>query len=281
MILPRLITALVGVPLVLLALWWGQIPFFILFLGIILLALYEYLTLTDEAGWPILKFSGLVLGGFLSISIFLFGTQMSFVRSPHSEIYFTPTAISAVLLLLIFPALFRRKKDDAFQSVAHTFLGIFFVVWGLSHLYLIRDIRPDGRGLTFLLFLTIWAIDIGAYAGGVKFGRTKLCEKVSPKKTWEGTAAGSLAGLLTAFSVRQALLPEISLAQTAGLAVLIICFAQLSDLAESLFKRNIGVKDSGTLLPGHGGLLDRFDSFLLTAPAYFYTLVFMFPSESL
>lgn len=278
MLLPRFITALVGVPLVILALWWGQIPFFVLFLGITLLALYEYLSLADEAGWPVFKLSGLVLGGFLSVTIFLFGTKMGFVRHSHPEIYFTSAAISAVLLLLIFPALFMRDKDGAFQGVANTFLGIFFVSWGLSHLYLVRDMRPDGRGLAFFLFLTIWAIDIGAYAGGSKFGRTKLSEQVSPKKTWEGAAAGSLAGLLAAFGARAAFLPGVSPAQTAGLAVMIICFAQLSDLSESLFKRNVGVKDSGALLPGHGGLLDRFDSFLLTAPAFYYALVFMFPS---
>ena len=279
MLLPRFLTALVGVPLVLLALWWGQIPFFILFLGITLLALYEYLDLADEAGWPVYKLSGLLLGGCLSVAVFLFGTKMGFMRHAQPEIYFTPAVISAVLFLLVIPALFRKDKEDSFQGVANTFLGIFFTAWGLSHLYLIRDIRPDGRGLTFFLFLTVWAIDIGAYAGGSKFGRTKLSEHVSPKKTWEGAAAGSLAGLLTAFIARAVWLPGVSPAQAAGLAVLIICFAQLSDLSESLFKRNVGVKDSGALLPGHGGLLDRFDSFLLTAPAYYYALVFMFPSQ--
>ncbi|OGR82927.1 MAG: hypothetical protein A2901_03805 [Elusimicrobia bacterium RIFCSPLOWO2_01_FULL_54_10] len=279
MLLPRFLTAVVGVPLVILALWWGQIPFFALFLGITLLALYEYITLAEEAGWPIYKKSGMILGGFLSVSIFLFGTKMGFNRSARPEVFFTAAAITVVIILLVIPALFRRNKEDVFQSVANTFLGIFFVSWGLSHLYLIRDLRPQGRELTFFLFLIIWAVDIGAYAGGMKFGRTKLSADVSPRKTWEGAVAGTLAGLAVAFICQAVFLPNFSPSQTTGLGLLIVVFAQFSDLSESLFKRNIGVKDSGSLLPGHGGLLDRFDSFLLTAPAYYYALVFMFPSK--
>ncbi len=274
MLLPRFLTAVVGLPLVILSIWWGQIPFFVLFSGISLLALYEYLSLAQEASWPVAKLQGMILGAVLALSIFLFGTKMGFADSERSELFFTALSLTLILLALVLLALFSAEKDEAFQRIGNTFLGIFYVVWTLSHLFLIRDLRPDGKGLTFFLFLVIWALDIGAYAGGKKFGRNKLAESVSPKKTWEGVVFGTFAALITALIAKAAFLPLMSNARAAGFGLLIAALAQFSDLSESLFKRNTGVKDSGNLLPGHGGLLDRFDSFILSAPAFYYLLVF-------
>lgn len=275
MLLPRFLTAVIGVPLVVLSIWWGQLPFFILFFGISLLALYEFFSLAEEAGWPVMKKLGLTLGAALSLSIFLFGTKMGFARALRPEVFFTPAVISAVLIFLLVVPLFLSDRENSFIRIGLTLLGIFYVVWGLSHLFLIRDLRPEGKACAFFLFLVIWALDVGAYAGGTKFGKNKLLEHVSPKKTWEGVLTGTIAAVLTAVICKAAFIPSFSNARAVCLGLFIAVLAQVSDLSESLFKRNVGVKDSGNLLPGHGGLLDRFDSFLLTAPAYYYLLVFL------
>ena len=272
MLLPRFITALIGVPLLLAAIWWGQIPFVVLLFGICMLSLHEYYTLAEESSWPVSKRTGLLCGAFLALTIFMFGTKMGWQRLSQAEKFFSPVAISIVLTVLALEALFAREKETAFLRISVTLTGVFYVIWTLSHLALIRDLRPDGKLYTFFFFFVIWAMDVGAYGGGMKFGRTKLTE-ISPKKTWEGVLAGLLCALLTGLVCRATFLKSLSVPQAAGLAVLVAGLAQLSDLSESLFKRNVQVKDSGGLLPGHGGILDRFDSFLLTSPVYYYILV--------
>lgn len=278
MLLPRFLTALVGIPLLLTAIWWGQFPFALLTFGIILLALLEYFTLAQESIWPVYKKVGLICGAVLSFSFLLFGTRMGAEKIAGSEIFFSPAAVFAILILLVLIALFSKDKENAFLSIAITWVGICYIAWSLSHLFLIRDLRPDGMFYTFFLFLVIWALDIGSYFGGLKFGRRKLAEYVSPKKTWEGCVIGSLAALFVALLCQQiserVFLRPFKLSHALWLGILIIVLAQISDLSESLFKRNAQVKDSGSLIPGHGGILDRFDSFLLTSPVYYYALVF-------
>ena len=275
MLLPRFLTALVGVPLLILAIWWGQIPFFVLIFGVIMISLYEYFSLAEEAGWPVSKKMGILCGGILVLAIFLFGTQMNWNKTCSLQIFFSPAVLSILMIILIAGALFRRDKESAFMNIAMTWFGIFYVVWTLAHILLIRELRPEGQSYAFFLFLVIWALDIGAYFGGRTFGKNKLSEAISPKKTWEGVAAGSLTAFLTALVCRWGFLKSITIFQALMLAMIIIIFAQLSDLSESLFKRNVNVKDSGNLLPGHGGMLDRFDSFILTAPLYYYAIVIL------
>jgi len=279
MLLPRFLTALIGVPLFLWAIWWGQIPFFILFFGVTMLALYEYYTLAEESAWPVSKNLGLFCGALLSVSIFLFGTKMT--PSSHSklEIFFTPAVFSSILVILATNALLKKEKENAFIDIAVTFLGLIYIVWSLSHLLMIRDLRPDGKWYTLFLFLVIWALDIGAYGGGRKWGRTKLAESISPHKTWEGVLTGTLCSLGVALLCQSIFLKTLKMSETFTLALVIAGLAQVSDLSESLFKRNVRVKDSGNLLPGHGGILDRFDSFLLVSPIYYYLLVLLAKSS--
>ena len=275
MLLPRFLTALFGVPLLLAAIWWGQIPFLILLFGISMLSLYEYYTLAEESNWPVSKKTGLLCGAVLALSIYLFGTRMGWSKSPESHIFFSPAVLSVILLVLVVSAMASGRRENAFINVSITFLGLFYVVWNLAHLVLIRDLRPDGRLYTFFLFFVIWAMDIGAYGGGTKFGKNSLSDTLSPKKTWEGVFFGVLSSLAVAFICRFSFLKSLKISWALGLALLIAVLAQLSDLSESLFKRNVRVKDSGTLLPGHGGFLDRFDSFLLVSPVYYYILVLL------
>lgn len=273
MLLPRFLTTLVGVPILLLSIWWGQLPFFLLMTGVILLGLHEFYTLAESASWPVSKRLGLAAGFIFLLAIALFGTRMGWDKPVKAEIFFSPAVLSFLMAVLVIFHLFVRSRENAFIDIAITWFGLFYVVFSLAHLILIRDLRPEGMLYTFFLFLVTWVLDVGAYLGGMRFGKHKMAENISPKKTWEGTAVGSLAALLTAVLCNLIFLRTLSLGHALLLGVIVIALSQFSDLSESLFKRNVQVKDSGNLLPGHGGILDRFDSFLLTAPVYYYTLV--------
>ena len=275
MLLPRFLTTVVGVPILLLSIWWGQLPFFILILGVAMLGLHEFYSLAEEASWPVSKKMGLATGFILILSIALFGTKMGWESPARSQVFFSPAVISFLLLLYMLQHLLSKDRQNAFINIAVTWLGLFYVVWTLSHLVLIRDLRPAGLEYTIFLFLVTWVLDIAAYLGGVRFGKHRLSHNISPKKTWEGALIGSAAALVTAFLCALIFLREVSFGQIFILGALVIVLSQVSDFSESLFKRNVQVKDSGTLLPGHGGILDRFDSFLLTAPLYYYTLVLL------
>ncbi len=273
MLLPRFLTTVIGVPILLLSIWWGQLPFFILIAGMALLGLHEFYSLAEEAEWPVSKKVGLISGFALLLSIALFGTRMGWESPARSEIFFSPAVISILLLAHMLQHLMAKDRQNAFIDIAITWLGIFYVVWTLSHLLLIRDLRPEGLQFTLFLFLVTWVLDIAAYLGGTRFGKHRLSHSISPKKTWEGALIGSAAALIAAFLCSFIFLRSLGAGQILLLGSLVIVLSQVSDFSESLFKRNVQVKDSGTLLPGHGGILDRVDSFLLTAPLYYYTLV--------
>lgn len=125
------------------------------------------------------------------------------------------------------------------------------------------------------LFATIWINDTGAYIIGVSFGKHRLFERVSPKKSWEGFFGGALAALAAGY-VFSVFIPDLTLVQWLLFSQIVVVFGTFGDLIESLLKRTIGTKDSGNILPGHGGFLDRFDSMLLAAPVIFIYLSFLF-----
>lgn len=157
--------------------------------------------------------------------------------------------------------------DDLFASA----FGLLYIVGFLAYLPQIHGL-PDGPIWLVALVLMIWASDIAAYYGGHTFGRHKLALVISPGKTMEGSVSGILGSLIVALVVKFYFLPEISLPKLLVLGFLTSLISQLGDLFESLLKRVVGVKDSGYLLPGHGGMLDRFDSLILAAPFYYFLL---------
>jgi phosphatidate cytidylyltransferase len=161
------------------------------------------------------------------------------------------------------------------DRVALTLFGALFAGWMPAHLALIRDLRPHGEAFAFLTFAAVWAMDTAAYAAGRGFGRHALAPVLSPKKTWEGAAAGFGAAIAVCLAFQKFKLSEsVTPLQAVVIGVIIGSMGQLSDLAESMVKRDAGAKDSGALLPGHGGVFDRFDSYILCAPAVFYALSF-------
>jgi phosphatidate cytidylyltransferase len=177
---------------------------------------------------------------------------------------------------------FRRDKGHAVLRVMTTFLGVMLCGFFLGHLLLLRDMRLlagegfrfIGRELVFFLVAVIWTTDVGAWVVGKSIGRVKLAPIISPKKTLEGTAGGTLLGVLVGWIYRQMFLQNAMGPREAMFYALVISVvAQFSDLTESLIKRSFGVKNSSELLPGHGGVLDRFDSFIFATPFFYYMLL--------
>jgi phosphatidate cytidylyltransferase len=187
------------------------------------------------------------------------------------------SAVSALVLILLVLLLLREMRQwpnhqNPFGNAAVTFWGLLYVSVPMTLIQLLaftqrypQDLKHyDYRRIFALLFL-VWASDIGAYAAGKTFGKHKLAPSISPGKTWEGWAGGFLLTLVVGWAL-QFMMPDVPLAHRLVAAAVVAVFGPLGDLAESMLKRSVGVKDSGTVMPGHGGLLDRFDAFLLVLP---------------
>ncbi len=241
----------------LLLIHWGGLSFTLFVGGIVALSLYEYGLILHLGGRPVQRFNVVLAGTALALCLSWGG--------PVAPL------LSALVAWLVAREMLSR--EHSLDRLALTLFGAVFLGWMLAHLSLIRDFRPEGRRITFMLFLAVWFMDIAAFALGKSMGRRKLASNLSPKKTWAGAAGGFLAsvGVVVAFSALW--LPEVlPMPAAVGLGVIIGVCGQLSDLSESMIKRAVGAKDSGALLPGHGGVMDRFDSFILSAPAVYYYL---------
>ena len=163
-------------------------------------------------------------------------------------------------------------RQNAVAAFATTLLGVVWVGGGLAHLLLVRDIPDDGRLLIFTVLLTVFADDTAAYFVGRAIGRHRLAPAISPGKSVEGFVAGTLVGVaVTFFALYEQ--DVVSTGESILLGLAIALAATLGDLFESAIKRDLGVKDSGRLLAGHGGVLDRVDSLLWAGPAAYFTLL--------
>lgn len=234
----------------------------------------EFYKLARETGLSPQRWMGLAVGVLLFALNFIVFRQFS--RSVTDE------AGGAVLYLLLYiglllPTLFVcelfRRSATPLANLGATLLGVLYVAVPLSLLLYVPVLAGDGvwRPETVLCYIfIIWANDVFAYLVGMTFGRHRLCERLSPKKSWEGFFGG-LAGAV-ALGLAAAHVSGGGYAAWVGLALVAASTAVLGDLAESMFKRAAGVKDSGRLIPGHGGVLDRFDAMLLSAP---FVLVYM------
>ena len=191
--------------------------------------------------------------------------------------YVSLMAIAALMILMgLYVFTFPKYRTE---EVAVAFFGVFYVAVMLSYLYQVRAMT-DGRYLVWLIFISSWGCDTSAYCVGMLIGRHKLAPDLSPKKSIEGAVGGvagaALLGYLFASvfggNMEEVTNPHTACAVACAIAAVI---SQVGDLAASAIKRNHGIKDYGTLIPGHGGILDRFDSMLFTAPAIFFALTFL------
>jgi phosphatidate cytidylyltransferase len=271
MLLPRLLTGILGGALLLGVIYTGGLPFFLVILGISLVALREFYSLSRDTGYATVPKVGLIGGFLLTTSIFLNGIGWGSITDNQG----TAFLLALLILVLVLQSLYRGPADMRLSEWSVTLFGILFVSGSLAHLLLLRDLHPFGQAITFMLFAMIWAADTFAYVIGVRWGKHKLAAAISPKKTWEGFIAGIIGAVIAALVFRQCCFKSVlNIAEASLLAIVIASIALASDLAESLVKRGANAKDSSQLLPGHGGLLDRFDSFLLAAPFYYYYWAF-------
>jgi len=268
----RVAVAVVAAPLILWAAWYGSLPFFIFIETIILLGLLEFYQLTQAKGMQPNRLLGVIAGLALGAQIYFRGS---------GELVEPWVTAMLFVVLLVIVELFRNK-GSALHNTGATLLGFAYVAGLWSFLLLIRelphrlniDYASAGTWLVMLL-VTIWVCDTAAYFTGRAFGRHKLFERVSPKKTWEGAMGGLIFAVLMAVASHYWFVRDLRLVDVIIIGLIIGTVGQMSDLAESLFKRDAGVKDSSSLIPGHGGVLDRFDSEMLVAPLVYLYLVLM------
>lgn len=275
----RLLTGLVIGTIALWCLLYGGIALLALTVIVVYLGSKEYVQILQNKGFfPSLK--------VILFSDAIFALLCYFNRFDLVAIAFTVCSITAFLWVLF------RGRQPYIANVSTTILGFVYGGWFPLHLLLIRglnaenyqgflklNIQNDGLGYVIFLFMTILLTDTGCYYFGKKFGKHKLSPTISPQKTIEGSIGGAICAILGGIVIGHFI--HLGIYHSIILGFLCTLFAQLGDLSESLIKRDAGVKDSGNTLPGHGGFLDRTDSYVLTIPVMYYYLNYFVVSNQL
>ncbi len=255
----RVLVAVAGIVVLLAALFLGDLPFALVLAAIIGLALNEFYALFRSQHYRPNEVLGLIGGVALPLAAYAFGL-------PGVAAVLCVTTIAGLVWYVAF-------SSTTFADISVTLSGVLYVGFLLSFLVLTRLLQL-GIWLVMLVFVAVWVNDIVAYFVGVTVGRTKLAPRISPGKTWEGTVAGiaASAGILAALYF----VPQLDAFERAILGGVVGLVAIFGDLAESRVKRELGVKDSSKMLPGHGGFLDRFDSLLFASGAGYYLFTALF-----
>lgn len=263
----RIVVAIVAIPTILWIVWFGGVPLLIFTIIIASLGLWEYLKLVSSR-YQLQNTPGFILFS-LGIPIVTYFTGESGLLIG----LITSFSILAVALLAT-----GRPQSSAIV-LALTLFGIFYTTGLTSFLILIHDLKriPEGSVLSggrwlIFLFSIIWACDTMAYFIGKPFGKHKLSLQISPNKTAEGFGAGVLGGIIASIACQKTFLSSAPLIPVISLGILISLVGQLGDLLESALKRDCQVKDSSMIIPGHGGVLDRFDSLFFSLPFFYYYL---------
>lgn len=271
----RVLSAVLFLPLLVLMAWTGG-PVYLLFtLAVVGLGLREFYLLLAAKGLSPHWKSGMFAVLLLPIATYL-RLRTGRIEEWHSGAFFT-ALVGAILL----SELRRGAGKQAVANSAATFLGVIYIGWLGAHFVALRELphpfhRPYLEGMSYALlpFFLTWTCDTAAYVFGRAIGRTKLMSSVSPQKSVEGSIAGLVFAIGAAFAARSWFAPYLTLFDAAALGVLAGILGQLGDLVESLLKRDVETKNSSGLIPGHGGILDRFDSLLFSAPIVYYYLIF-------
>ncbi len=254
----RVVAALLGGLAIVGSICLNEWAYFGMFFLICMLTQLEFYRLVGLDGNQPLTIYGTGSG------LFIYG--LTFLIEKHFLDFQYYFLISPVVSLIFFIKLYKKDEKKPFTNIALTFLGIIYVAipFALINLCVFSQGPYSYQIILGCLFL-LWASDTGAYFAGVNFGKTKLFERVSPKKSWEGSMGGAVTSIATAFVI-SLFFKDLHAWQWHCMAVIIVIAGTYGDLIESLFKRSMAIKDSGTTIPGHGGFLDRFDGLLLSAP---------------
>jgi len=258
---------LVAVPLILLISYAGGIWNLVFVEIIVLVGISEYLGLTSPR-LPLLEQSLVVL-------LSLFVPLYFYLIGPKAALW--PVTITVLGLGLT--QLSKPRPEGSLNRISLSVFGVLYVGWTIGHLVLLREVSrgeieatlgSTGAELLFFLYILTWSVDTAAYAAGRLFGRRPFFKNISPRKTWEGFWAGLAIAPVAAVIVSIYLCPLISPLQAVPIGLALGATGQLGDLVESTLKRDRGLKDTSGIIPGHGGVLDRFDSLLFNAPILYY-----------
>jgi len=253
----RIITAVVGILLIIFSVYFSMWTYFALFFSICVLSQLEFYKLTGLDGMLPLKSTGTFAGAVIYCLSFFIESGML-----ESKYYLV---IFPLIASIFFIKLYKKADKKPFTNIAYTLCGIFYVAVPFALLNVIAFSRGVYSFQIVLGILSLfWASDSGAYFAGVKYGRTQLFARVSPKKSWEGSIGGAITALLTA-TLLSFFYQDLGAWQWLIVGAIIVVAGTYGDLVESLFKRSIAIKDSGSKLPGHGGFLDRFDGLLISS----------------
>lgn len=308
--LQRVVTALIAIPVIVLISMVGNILFFTFVALISAVALLEFYRLAEAKGAKPQRHLGVVAGFFINIAFYhvkLVAPVVSLLAGRGTAMPFPSQTQLLIITLIIIVAVLAlvelfRNNGSAIINLSVTLLGLVYIslffgtLIGIRELFVPIDfpvlryfpgelsVRDPAvvdtvyrwGGLTVVsVFAVIWICDSAAYYGGRFLGRRKLFPRVSPNKTWEGAIAGFLFAIAAAVAAKYLALPYLEVSAAVVIGCIIGVFGQLGDLIESLLKRDAGVKDSSTLIPGHGGVFDRFDSLLLVSPIIYLYLDFI------
>jgi phosphatidate cytidylyltransferase len=278
----RTITAAVFVAVLLSCICYNYISFTGLFFVVSIWGLYEFYQLSEKLGAKPYKPIGYIAG----ISLFSY----SIISNSNLTQYFSAENIVPFILILVFcvfiVGLFDNDQHTAI-NITHTITGLIYTVLPFVLLVNIscidktyisnsgnwyQDIAPYNFHYVLGIILLIWVSDVGAYLVGSFIGKNKLYERISPGKTWEGSIGATIITIGCSFVIAM-WFPELALKHWIIISIIVCVFGTIGDLVESMFKRQADVKDSGSIMPGHGGILDRFDSLLFVSPFIYAYLI--------
>jgi len=277
-LLKRIIVGLVGIPLAVGAIWMGGFLFGIAIVCITSIALWEYYRLAKtKSATPNISI-GLIWSVCIQVGI-LFFLNAKFFALLDWAVAVLITAIGGVTVVMT--AELWRARPNALLNTGLTISGVSYVTAGMSSVLLLRFSKApfvsswfadEGAALVLTLFVSVWLCDTAAYFFGMNFGKHKLFPRISPHKSWEGALGGGLAAIASFAFFSQWMMPDLPMVHAIVCGAIVAVIGQIGDLSESLLKRDATIKDSSQILPGHGGILDRFDSMLFAAPALFVYL---------
>lgn len=256
----RVISALIGVPILIAIVYFGNFILAASLLVLILLGILEFQKFIINAGYQQMLTMIIIGQVFMALAVF------------NQWRLWSSLSVLLIFILLVFQCLIKFPRYGFVDLSLNLFASIY-IGWTLQHLMLLRNLA-EGFFLLMFLFLVIWATDIGAFFAGSFWGKHKLAPLVSPNKTMEGSLGGLVLSLIVAI-IFNSFFKLFSLPIILVLALSLSSVGQIGDLFESALKRLAQVKDSGKIIPGHGGILDRFDSIILATPVYYYLLLFL------
>jgi len=266
----RAITAFFFTIVMLGSIFLGAYTFTFFYLALSIVALLEF--------YKLIKIGGIRphrnIGAIAATIIFALTASYHFFQFELKYLLLTVPVIFSVFIIELY-----KKEKIPFANISYTFVGFIYVTVPFCFFYslgFLSDVNNYSFHLPLAFLLLLWASDTGAYLFGMNFGKHRLFERHSPKKSWEGFFGGMFTSVLVSYFISLQF-TELNTFVWAGMAVLIVCFGTLGDLVESMLKRSLDAKDSGSFLPGHGGFLDRFDGLLIAAPVvYVYLYLLMY-----